>query len=175
MLVLPDGRSLEILDYQTPLKARQDKSGVGKVDLFGVIGGNLPGVIELKVAGSGNKLSDTPLRALLEGFAYCAIVEANGVDIAGEALARDEIRFATARPALLVMAPEKYWSGYLNRPSAGNWLPTVRSLSKRLAVAMKMEVHLLALTDSKFKMGNKDERPQLKGTLGIVSVDELAT
>ena len=45
--------------------------------------GRLPCVIELKVAGESAR-GDTPLRALLEGLAYCAIVEANAADIASE-------------------------------------------------------------------------------------------
>jgi hypothetical protein len=36
-ITLPDGRALEVLDYQMPLKARQKDKGVGKVDLFGLI------------------------------------------------------------------------------------------------------------------------------------------
>lgn len=111
----------------------------------------------------------------MEGFAYCAIVEANGAEVAGEAAARDEIHFSTARPALLVMAAEDYWIDYLRRPGAGNWYPGVRGLSKRLADAMKMEVHLLALRNADFAMGLEGEPPRLKGTLGVVSVDELAT
>lgn len=173
-LALPDGRNLVILDYQTPLKAQQSDAGIGKVDLFGVIDGNLPGVIELKVTGSENNLSDTPLRALLEGFAYCALVEANGAEIAGEALARHETRFSTVRPALLVMAPEDYWRDYLDRRSVGSWYPTVRGLAKRLAAAMAMEIHLLVLRNSKFQMGLNRKRPRLEGILNIISVDELA-
>ena len=48
---LPDRRPLAIIDYQMPLKARQDDLGVGKVDLFAVLDGRLPCVVELKVAG----------------------------------------------------------------------------------------------------------------------------
>jgi len=35
-MVLPTGETLGIVDYQTPLKARQSDKGVGKVDLFGI-------------------------------------------------------------------------------------------------------------------------------------------
>ena len=48
---LPDRRPFAIIDYQMPLKARQGDLGVGKVDLFAVVDGRLPCVIELKVAG----------------------------------------------------------------------------------------------------------------------------
>ena len=39
---LPDQRPLTIIDYQMPLKARQDDRGIGKVDLFAVVDGRLP-------------------------------------------------------------------------------------------------------------------------------------
>jgi hypothetical protein len=106
---LPDGRALQIVDYQTPLKARQDDKGVGKVDLFAFLGGNLSCVIELKVMGSRNNLGDTPLRALLEGLTYCAIVEANARQIAIEAQREFQVRLTSARPVLAVIAPDDYW------------------------------------------------------------------
>ena len=56
---------LKIIDYQTPLKARQADSRIGKIDLLGLVGDRLT-VIELKAGGG----SDSPLRALLEGLAY---------------------------------------------------------------------------------------------------------
>ncbi|MFT5153547.1 MAG: hypothetical protein ACI841_003548 [Planctomycetota bacterium] len=56
---MPDGRPLELIHYQTPLKARQDDAGLGKVDLFGLLDARLPCLVELKVRGG-----DTPLRAL---------------------------------------------------------------------------------------------------------------
>lgn len=67
--VLPDQRQLEIIDYQMPLKARRDDRRIGKVDLFAVVDGRLPCVVELKTASESAR-GDTPLRALLEGLAY---------------------------------------------------------------------------------------------------------
>ena len=63
LLALPDCRDLAILDYQTPLKARRDDRGIGKVDLFGVLDGHVPSVIELKVSAElatpfGNQVAD---------------------------------------------------------------------------------------------------------------------
>ena len=94
---LPDRRPLAIIDYQMPLKARQGDLGVGKVDLFAVVDGRLPCVIELKAARETTR-GDTPLRALLEGLAYCAIVEANAADIASEVA--EQHALSASRPAL---------------------------------------------------------------------------
>ena len=52
------GSDLRIVDYQTPLKARQTDSRIGKIDLLGLIGGRLA-VVDRK-AGAG---SDCPLCA----------------------------------------------------------------------------------------------------------------
>ena len=85
---MPEGGSIELLDYQVPLKARRSDAGVGKIDIFGLNDSAIPVVIELKVLGKGTP--DTPLRALLEGLAYAAIVEAN------ESAFRSEISGITA-------------------------------------------------------------------------------
>jgi hypothetical protein len=103
-LQLPDGEELHILDYQLPLKARRTDSGVGKVDLFGITGAGQAAVIELKAAKGG----DTPLRALLEGLAYTAIVQANVATLRQEVQQRYDLTIATDVPRLFVMAPEEY-------------------------------------------------------------------
>jgi hypothetical protein len=51
-LQLPGGRTLKLLDYQTPLKARQADTGIGKIDLFGVIDSSLPCVIAARMTTS---------------------------------------------------------------------------------------------------------------------------
>ena len=162
---LPDGRPIEIIDYQMPLQARRDDRGVRGVDLFAVVDGLLPCVVELKVAGG-----DTPLRALLEGLAYCAIVEANAADIASEAA--DQHALSVARPMLIVMAPDNYWAGYLGRPRAGNWLSATRDLASGLQDALGLETNLLALLDAEFDMGLSGHPARLIGECRIASVDE---
>ena len=166
---LPDRRPLAIIDYQMPLKARQDDLGVGKVDLFAVLDGRLPCVVELKVAGE-KTCGDTPLRALLEGLAYCAIVEANLADIASE-VAEPHV-LSACRPTLVVMAPDDYWTGYLERPRAGRWLSAVRSLVSGLRDTLGLETYLLALLDARFEMGLSGQPARLVGSCRMVSVDE---
>jgi len=166
---LPDRRPLEIIDYQMPLKARQGDRGIGKVDLFAVADGRLPCVVELKVAAKRGR-GNTPLRALLEGLTYCAIIEANIADIASEAA--DHPALSTSRPTLVVMAPDDYWAGYVGRPRAGEWLSTVRSLISGLGDALGIEVHLLALIDAEFEMGLSGAPARLIGDCRMVSVDE---
>ena len=168
VFALPDGRPLAIIDYQMPLKARQDDRGVGKVDLFAVVDGRLPCVIELKVARKSGL--DTPLRALLEGLTYCAIVEANADAIWSE-LAGQHARSAS-RPTLVVMAPEDYWMGYLNHPEAGSWLPAIHDLVSGLRVTLGLETCLVSLLDARFEMGVCGRRARLVGNCRMASVDD---
>ena len=166
---LPDRRPFAIIDYQMPLKARQGDLGVGKVDLFAVVDGRLPCVIELKVAGESAR-GDTPLRALLEGLAYCAIVEANAADIASEVA--EQHALSASRPTLVVMAPDNYWAGHLDHPAAGRWLPAVRDLVSGLRDTLGLEAYLLALLDARFEMGLSGQPARLIGRCRMVSVDE---
>ena len=166
---LPDRRPLTIIKYQMPLKARRDDRGVGMVDLFAVVDGRQACVIELKMAGKKTR-GDTPLRALLEGLCYCAIVEANVAAIASETAAQYSL--STSRPMLVVMAPDDYWAGYLDHPRAGKWLPAVRELVSGLRDTLGLETCLLALLDARFEMGLRGQPARLMGNCRIVSVDE---
>ena len=100
-LLLPDGRPLKLLDYQVPLKARRGDTGIGKIDLFGVIAGTISCLIELKVPARGGGRSDTPLRAFLEAFTYCAVFESNIDDLAAEARETFSYSLTQVRPTLM--------------------------------------------------------------------------
>lgn len=158
---LSDGRSLSIIDYQTPLKARQTDKGVGKIDLFGVIDKTIPTVMELKIHGQDGSKADTPLRALLEGLAYCAIIEANLSDIKEEVRSQHHFELTQPRPDLIVLAPKPYWDYYLNKPSAGDWLPVFENLIDQLHEMLDLQVQLISLINADFEMGSKDIKPRL--------------
>lgn len=105
VLVVPDWPPVQVVDFQTPLKAKQtDKHG--KVDLLAA-GVGLT-VIELKVL-RGTQDADTPLNALLEAVGYCAIVEANQERIVDELRARGHT-VAPGGVSALVLAPDDYWA-----------------------------------------------------------------
>jgi len=172
-MALPNGEALEILDYQTPLKARQSDKGVGKVDLFGLIDGCRPTVIELKVRPATNGFGDTPLRAYLEALAYCAIVEANASEIASEASTRFNKSIDDRPPGLVVMAPQDYWAGYVEHPKSGQWWPVLSNLAVEIDKLLGLETHFLGLQNATFRMGSKGQNPQLTGDCTMVGVAEL--
>ena len=172
-LVLPNGGVLSLLDYQFPLKAKQSDKGVGKVDLFGVIDGVQPCVIELKIHSAGTGRGDTPLRAYLEALAYCAIVEANAGDIAKEASENFGLKVEDSRPCLVVMAPEEYWSDYIQHKKAGEWWPALCGLADQLETAIGMESHFVVLRNAGFEMGLNGQKPYLTDKCSMVGLDEF--
>ena len=171
-MVLPTGKTLDILDYQTPLKARQRDKGVGKIDLFGLIDARRPAVIELKVCLASGR-GDTPLRAYLEALAYCAIVEANAAEIASDAYHKFEKSLNGRAPGLIVMAPLDYWSGYLEHPKAGPWWPALNGLASRIDNLLGLETHFVGLLNADFQMGGDGQDPEMIGQCSLVGVAEL--
>jgi hypothetical protein len=172
---LESGQTLSFLDYQTPLKERQDDKGIGKVDLFGVIDETMPCVVELKVPTIHGSVSDTPLRAFLEALAYCAIIEANSSDISAEAATLFDMRLSHGRPALCVMAPESYWFAWLEHPGAGTWWPQLEKLASDIEAILGLESRFVALQDASFEMGLGGNPPRLTGACRPVSVSSLVS
>ena len=150
--------TLTLLDYQVPLKARQTDSGIGKVDLVGATGTGGIAVIELKVTTATSR-GDTPLRALIESLAYCAIIEANADEITAEAAETYGLEVTSGRPCLVVMGPEMYWSTW---PSDS--LAALYELSDRVAATLDMHVWFVDLGDVDVIMGSAGSEPQILGT-----------
>ena len=102
----PGGGRLRPLDYQFPLKARQSDYGIGKVDLLALTEGGPLVIIELKVKPkNGRERGETPVKALMQGLRYAAIVEANQAVIAHEAQQHYKVCVSDERPIVQVLAP----------------------------------------------------------------------
>jgi len=147
LMKLPSGEVLDILDYETPLTARQSE-GVGEIDLFGLIDDRLMAVIELKILRKGGD-ADTPLHAFLEALAYCAIVEKNASEIACEVDNMFKKTVDVGPPNLVVMAPENYWLKFLDHRKAGDWLPVLINLASEIENRTGVATHFVGLGDSK--------------------------
>lgn len=154
--LLPGNRELKIIDYQFPLKARQNDKDVGKVDLIGVINDEMPCVIELKVDQKGGRKADTPLRALLEGLAYCAIVEANRREIWKEAQEKFGFKFKGLRPHLMVLGPVGYWAYFFNTSSAGDWFAPLLQLIEDMNKHPLPFTSLISLENANFSYATGD-------------------
>jgi hypothetical protein len=152
---LSDGRRLEILDYQVPLKAFLTDHGVGKIDLLGLIDGNQIAVIELKVKGG-----DTPIAATLEGLVYAAIVAANLEDIKGELKSRSTV-LSGDRPGIIVMAPADYWQEYQDYDI--KWLNKSSSGLCNIARDLSTPLQFVELKIGDLVMGLEGKSPELDG------------
>jgi hypothetical protein len=162
-LVLPDGERLCLLDYQFPLKASQSDRGIGKVDLLGVFSSGRVGGIELKRTGEATP--ETPLRALLEGLAYAAVIQANLETIAAEAKTLFGIQLSQKTPAVIVMAPQLYWNYFERTKAAGEWREAMDRLKADIAAATDVPVYFLGLGECDVALGLDGNPPTLTGTV----------
>ena len=150
-LVLPSGEVLSILDYQFPLKARLADRGIGKIDLLGALISGRLCVIELKRMSSGSP--ETPLRALLEGLAYAAIIEANVGAIAAEARSHHDIDISHEKPMVMVLAPRAYWDYFRVTPQARSWDSAMREMADKVENALEIPVLFVGLKNCEVSPG----------------------
>ena len=165
----PNGGRFRLLDYQFPLKAEQSDRGIGKVDLLGVTDQGQLMVIELKVKPDGDRnRGETPVKALIQGLRYAAIVEANREQIAEEAKRCFGVDVAAERPLVQVLAPKAWWEGWLNiagstRNAAGYWEPEFAQLVRDVEKQLGVTVECMALDDlgADITFGSDQRTPQL--------------
>ena len=123
---IPGGGRLRLLDYEFPLKS-ENSDKIGEVDLLGLTDEGRLVIIELKVKPRDSKThGDTPLKALLQGLRYAAVVEANRDVIAMEAKPQFKEDIADESPIVQILAPQTWWKGWLElsgstRRAAGDW------------------------------------------------------
>ena len=146
----PGGGRFCLLDYQFPLKAQRSDKGIGKVDLLGVtVQGRLM-VIELKVKTAKGTPGETPMKALMEGLRYAAIVKANREAIAQEAKVCFNMEIAAEPPLVQILAQKSWWEAWMNlggsaRKAAGRWEPEFAKLLTDIRNILCVDVECLAL------------------------------
>ncbi len=161
-VAFPDGGSLCFVDYHGPLatgqpdrdKGDQDPNkGLGKADLLGLTHDDRLSISQLKFVapdstrtGSG----DTPLRALLEGLAYCAILEANRAALQSEMqleLGGDELKISEDPPQLILLGTPRYWQLCRKREAqkGAGWIRELQRLGAEIGQHIGVEVLFLGL------------------------------
>lgn len=144
--------------------------GIGSVDLLGVGPDDrlAVGVVrfltpEARRVGTG----ETPLRAMLEGLAHLAVVEANRDALAGELADRLEKPLATAPPVLLLIGSPRYWELCRKREAqkGAAWIREMDRLAAELEEAAGVRVLFLSLALEGDPGWSYDEgAPRLTGT-----------
>jgi len=165
---MPHGGSLDLLDYQVPLKAQRSDSGVGKIDIFGLTGTSVPVVVELKVLGKNS--ADTPLRALLEALAYAAIVDANGATFRSEISGMTGRRIVSGRPDLLIAAPDDYWSFWSTKAAAGEWRQNCGDLANAVALRLSIDIEMVNIGSPGLELGLDGKPPHITSDLTIDTI-----
>ena len=160
-----DGDRQRFVDYQVPLKAVQADRGIGKVDLLGVTDPGRLIVVELKFPRGGR--GDSPMRALIEGLRYAAVVEGRSECIAKEI--EDRIRCEVDRatpPIVQLLAPGSWWRAWLDpklKRAAGDWNREFDSLASKIEKSIGVAVECLATDTSipEVEAGLREQRPTL--------------
>jgi hypothetical protein len=177
-LALPEGGTLTLLDYQVPLAtAAVDKSlgdtdpnkGIGKVDLLGLMPDDRLAVIVVKFvppSATRGGTGDTPLRALLEGLAATAMVDANRDAISEEVLAATGRTVSGEAPALILLGGKRYWEICRKREAqkGAGWIREVERIGRELAEVTGVEIVPLGIEvegDPGWEYG--DDGPVLTG------------
>lgn len=161
-LVQDDGSTLFILDYQLPLKAKSTDEKVGKVDLLAITSTERLAVVELKYMPVNGTISraDTPLRAFLEGLAYCAILEADIDCIHSEAVDRFDQAIEKKPSGLVVLANNDYWKKFLEYKEAETWTKELTRLAAGVQESLDIPVAFLSLVIPEEPIRYEEQRPR---------------
>jgi len=148
----PAGDTLDFFAYQVPLKVRQtdpDKR-IGKIDLIGAIPENRLAIVMLKYVpptATRGSTGDTPLRALLEGLTYTAIVQANRSEILGEIEATCDRKLSDQPPILIVLGNTRYWELCRKREAqkGAAWINQMERLAQEIDENLGIAVHYMGI------------------------------
>lgn len=168
----PGGDRLRVVAYQVPLKARHSDPA-GKVDGIALLDDGTPCLIELKAP---NGRGDSPLRALLEGLSYAAVIQANRAAFDAELAKLHPDAAVGARLAVLVLGPEAWWQAWGSCRPAGDWTAALNELSLGLANQLELTIAFAALVGCKrsdLTLGLNGAAPVLPGIARLADVPGL--
>lgn len=130
--------------------ASDPNHGINRVDFLGRGPGDRLAVGWMKfLAPSASRVGtgDTPLRALLEGLAHVAAVQANREAVVKELGEKVEGEFADTPPALFIVGSPKYWELCRKREAqkGAAWIRELERLSAEIEEAADVPVFFLSL------------------------------
>jgi hypothetical protein len=149
-LELPEGGTLELLDYQFPLDAGRGERKVGDIDLLGLLPGGRFAAIELKFvkpSATRGATGETPLRALLEALARSAVVAAAHEAIGSELSEQLGTEPANEPPAAIVLANARYWELCRKREAqkGAGWISELERLAEEIEKGFGVPVRFLCV------------------------------
>ena len=140
--------SVDLIDYEVPtttLSPRKIKARhrvISSLDLVGLTSADRLVVARVRLMPPRSTKGDTPLRALLEGLAQCAVAEAHRGTLTAQIAERTERKVAAESPHLVVLANNRYWEIYRRRSlkSAGAWMEAMRRVGREIEQSLSMPV-----------------------------------
>jgi len=177
-LELPDGSSLDLIDYHVGLQATKDDKAVGAIDLLGVTEDDRLAVVALKFVAPQAKrgtTGETPLRALIEGLAYAAILEANIDAVIGDAKSELGRTVSNATPLVLVVGNLRYWELCRKRDaqSGAAWIAEMERLAREIEPILGVEIRFLGLElTGDPNWSTAETRPELAGAPEVLTAWE---
>jgi hypothetical protein len=171
-LVGASGDRVRLIGYQVPLKARR-ADPIGKIDLLGLLDDGRVCVVELKAPdGCG----DSPLRALIEGLSYAAVLEANRASFDQEVLAQHPDAAREAPLVVVVLGPMSWWQAWEDSQGAAAWKQPFHDLCTSLEARLGVTIACAALDGfdrSTLTLGLKHQGPTLRSIPVLVDVAGL--
>ena len=154
-----DEGTLQLIHALVPLKSAQlDKErgeddpnfGVDRIDMLGVGPGDRMAVVSVRFLAADAKrvgVGDTPLRALLEGLANCAIASANRDALQSEVTERGGAKMVDEPPILYVLGSKRYWELCRKREAQKGavWIRELLRLAKEIERDIGVTVRYLGL------------------------------
>ena len=149
-----EGGEFVPLDYQVRVKTGPiddpTTKGIGRVDLVGLGPEDRLTVAQMRfVEPTATRcgVGDTPLRALLEGLGYCAIVSANAAEFRSEMAERFGRTPSEERPLLLLMGSPRYWELCRKREAqkGAAWIKEMERLSGEIEHDVGVAVRYVGL------------------------------
>jgi hypothetical protein len=150
------------------LGADDPNFGVDRIDLIGVGPAQTLAVAEVRYLAPSAKrvpVGDTPLRALLQGLANCAIALANRDALKSELPSGTEL--AEGPPRLLLIGSPRYWelSRRRHAQKGAAWIKELERLADEVKTALGIEIHYLSLRlEGDPGWSYEDGQPTITGT-----------
>jgi hypothetical protein len=158
-LPVAGGGSFQALHAGAALKAGQAEAALGAddpnwgaepIDLIGVgPEGRIAVAVVRWLAPSATRVGtgDTPLRALLEGLAWVAGVEANRETLTGELAEKTTQALSPAPPALLLIGSQRWWELSRKREAqkGAAWIRELERLAREVGDKLDVPIRFLTL------------------------------
>ncbi|MBW2280782.1 MAG: hypothetical protein JRG76_00660 [Deltaproteobacteria bacterium] len=177
-LELPDGSNLDLIDYHTDLKGSKDDKAIGNIDLLGVTEDDRLVVVALKYVAPEAKrgtTGETPLRAVIEGLAYSAILEANIDAVIEDAKSELDRKVSNEKPLVLVIGNLRYWELCRKRDaqSGAAWIAEMERLAREIQPIIGVEIRFLGLElTGEPNWATEETRPELTGAPEVLTAWE---